>query len=193
MMYLIILGGDNMRKEDAKRLKNLRRQDEFIIDEKQLLKASCDHMIEGRPKIKPLGGQRGICTICGKVIDFSNLPSTETLQSAMNTVTTAIDLLKLGNDDLDDDVRQELGRIVVHGEAIKKLYKKTKKNATERPRKHMYPGMAGADVGMGSYLFRALGGGYMGGQVMDDSDMYGNFNKKKKNKNKKKYFNEYDD
>lgn len=183
-----------MRKEEAKRLKNLMRQDEFVMDEKDLLRASCDHTVDGHPATENLGGGKGRCKICKKIIDFSNLPSKESLDSAFHVVDTALDLIKLGHDDLDEDIRQELGRISVHQQAIKRLYKKVKKNVSERPRRSMYPGMPGADLGMSNYLFRAMGGGYTGGQVLDDRDVYGNNYKKKKNKNKKKrYYNEYDD
>jgi hypothetical protein len=182
-----------MRKEDAKRLKNLMRQDEFVMDEKELLRASCDHMIDGHSALENLGGNRGKCKLCKRIVDFSNLPSMEVLDESINKLTTAIDLIKLGNDDLDDEVRQELGRLMVHQQAIKRLYKKTRKETSDRPRKSMYPGMPGADMGMNSYLFRAFSGGYGGGQMLDDRDVFGNNNfKKKKKKNKHKYFNEYD-
>lgn len=183
-----------MRKEEAKRLKNLMRQEEFILDEKELLRASCDHVVEGRPAMENLGGGKGRCKLCKKIVDFSSLPNMDTLEGSINNLVTAIDLIKLGNNDLDDEIRQELGRLVVHQQAIKRLYKKTKKEFTERPRKSLYPGMPGADLGMSGYMFRALGGGFMGGQILDDRDVYGNqFKKKKKKKNKNKYFNEYDD
>lgn len=182
-----------MRKEEAKKLRGLRRKDEFFLDEKDLLLASCDHTIDGRPATERLNRDQSRCKICGKIINFSNLPSREKLDEAFAIVDSALDLIKLGNDDLDDEVRQELGRISVHQQPIKRLYKKVRKNLTDQPRRPVYPGMPGAELGLGGYLFRNYGGGFASGKPLDDEDVYernNNYNRNKKKKSKR-YYNEY--
>jgi hypothetical protein len=183
-----------MRKEDAKKLRGLRKQDEFFMDEKDFMLASCDHNIDGKPATERLNANQSRCKICGKIINFSNLPNKEKLDEAFAIVDTALDLIKLGNDDLDDEVRQELGRISVHQQPIKKLYKKVRRNLTERPNRPIYPGMPGAELGIGNYLFRNQGFGGGGQRILDDNDVFDrNYNKKKKkkNRNRNRYYNEY--